>query len=292
MTKGTDSTLNTAMRKLLRPLVRLLLRNGVAYADFALLVRQAFVDVAADDFDLPGRKQSVSRISVLTGINRKEVKRLLEEPRDNSDSSENNRAAKVVSGWMRDEDYLSKSGKPDKLTWGDTESTKAFESLVKKYSGDMPARSVLDELIRVGAVTLHDNRQVELTATGYVPFSSNEELLRISGESVTDLLNTIDFNLAQKKDHTRLQLSVAYNDVPANGVDAFRQISQEKSLELLTSMDHFLSQQDRSINKEVAGEGRYRTGLGIYFFEEDLLHTDNSEPGSNTDGVKKKGVEK
>jgi len=203
----TDNPLNRAIRKLLRPLVRLLLRNGVAYADFALLARQAFVDVAADDFDLPGRKQSVSRISVLSGINRKEVKRLLEEPLDTSDVPENNRAAKVVSGWMRDQDYHKKSGKPDKLSWGDSESTKTFESLVKKYSGDMPARSVLDELVRVGAVKLHDNQQVELTASGYVPFASNEELLRLSGESVTDLLNTIDFNLAEKKEHTRLQLS-------------------------------------------------------------------------------------
>ncbi len=292
MTEGTDRPLNKAMRKLLRPLVRLLLRNGVAYADFALLARQAFVDVAADDFDLPGRKQSVSRISVLTGINRKEVKRLLEEPRDNSVATEHNRAAKVVSGWMRDKDYLNKSGKPDTLSWGDPASAKAFESLVKKYSGDMPARSVLDELVRVGAVQLNDNRQVELTATGYVPFASNEELLRLSGESVTDLLNTIDFNLAETSDQTRLQLSVAYNDVPAEGANLFRNLSREKSLELLTYLDNFLATQDRSVNAEVAGEGRFRTGLGIYYFEEALPHTDDPEPGSNTEGLTRKGVDK
>lgn len=292
MTEGTDRPLNKAMRKLLRPLVRLLLRNGVAYADFALLARQAFVDVAADDFDLPGRKQSVSRISVLTGINRKEVKRLLEEPRDNSVATEHNRAAKVVSGWMRDKDYLNKSGKPDTLSWGDPTSAKAFESLVKKYSGDMPARSVLDELVRVGAVQLNDDRQVELTATGYVPFASNEELLRLSGESVTDLLNTIDFNLAETRDQTRLQLSVAYNDVPAEGADLFRNLSREKSLELLTYLDNFLATQDRSVNAEVAGEGRFRTGLGIYYFEEALPHTDDPEPGSNTEGLTRKGVDK
>ena len=292
MTEGTDRPLNKAMRKLLRPLVRLLLRNGVAYADFALLARQAFVDVAADDFDLPGRKQSVSRISVLTGINRKEVKRLLEEPRDNSVATEHNRAAKVVSGWMRDKDYLNKSGKPDTLSWGDPTSAKAFESLVKKYSGDMPARSVLDELVRVGAVQLNDDRQVELTATGYVPFASNEELLRLSGESVTDLLNTIDFNLAETRDQTRLQLSVAYNDVPAEGANLFRNLSREKSLELLTYLDNFLATQDRSVNAEVAGEGRFRTGLGIYYFEEALPHTDDPEPGSNTEGLTRKGVDK
>lgn len=292
MTEGTDRPLNKAMRKLLRPLVRLLLRNGVAYADFALLARQAFVDVAADDFDLPGRKQSVSRISVLTGINRKEVKRLLEEPRDNSVATEHNRAAKVVSGWMRDKDYLNKSGKPDTLSWGDPTSAKAFESLVKKYSGDMPARSVLDELVRVGAVQLNDDRQVELTATGYVPFASNEELLRLSGESVTDLLNTIDFNLAETSDQTRLQLSVAYNDVPAEGANLFRNLSREKSLELLTYLDNFLATQDRSVNAEVAGEGRFRTGLGIYYFEEALPHADDPEPGSNTEGLNRKGVDK
>ena len=156
----------------------------------------------------------------------------------------------------------------------------------------MGSEMCIRDRVRVGAVQLNDDRQVELTATGYVPFASNEELLRLSGESVTDLLNTIDFNLAETRDQTRLQLSVAYNDVPAEGADLFRNLSREKSLELLTYLDNFLATQDRSVNAEVAGEGRFRTGLGIYYFEEALPHTDDPEPGSNTEGLTRKGVDK
>ena len=63
---------------------------------------------------------------------------------------------------------------------------------------------------------------------------------------------------------------MAYDDVPANGVELFRNLSNEKSLELLNELDQFLSKQDRSVNPKVKGTGRYRTGLGIYYFEEPL----------------------
>lgn len=292
MTNGPNNALLNAIRRILRPLVRLLLRNGVAYADFANLVRQTFVDVAGEDFDLPGRKQSVSRISVLTGINRKEVKRLLEETRDVPPAGENNRAARVVSGWMRDEKYNDKTGKPKALSWGDPKAAGGFETLVKQYSGDMPARSILDELIRVGAAKLTDNK-VTLSSAGYVPAASNEELIRLSSIGVTDLLNTIEYNLSDNKKRTRLQLSVAYDNVTSTGVEMFRNLSKEKSIELLTSLDSFLATQDRSVNPEVKGEGRYRTGLGIYYFEEENPglsedQTSNTSKNKNSDDLKNK----
>lgn len=279
MSSNQPSTLSTAISRLLRPLVRLLLRNGMAYADFVTLVRKTYVEVAADDFELPGRKQSVSRVSVLTGINRKEVKRILSEAGDIK-PVENNRAARVISGWMRDEMFLDPHGNPQSLSWGDPNIEISFESLVKKHSGDMPARSVLDELVRVGAVELNDNR-VELRATGYIPSASNEELLRISGASIADLINTMDHNLTPEQTTSRLQLSVAYTDVPEKGVELFRNLSKEKSIELLNYLDGFLATQDRSVNPSVHGEGRYRTGLGIYYFEENLDDTNAKESGEN-----------
>jgi hypothetical protein len=271
MNSSEPTALTTAVRRLLRPLVRLLLRNGMAYADFTALVRRTYVEVAADDFELPGRKQSVSRVSVLTGINRKEVKRILSEPSDIA-PPENNRAARVISGWMRDEETTDADGRPLPLSWGDNNAKSGFEALVKKYSGDMTARSVLDELRRVGAVTMEDNT-VSLTATG------NEELLRLSSIGIADLVNTIDHNLSAENTATRLQLSVAYDDVPLDGVELFRNLSKEKSKELLQYLDSFLATQDRTVNPSVSGEGRYRTGLGIYYFEEALSNDAMTESG-------------
>lgn len=291
MTSAPNKTLFNAIRSILRPLVRLLLRNGVAYADFAALAREIFVDVAGEDFDIPGRKQSVSRISVLTGINRKEVKRLQETPADTPPRHEHNRAARVVSGWMRDDKFTDQQGKPKALHWGDG-STGGFEELVKLYSGDMPARSVLDELIRVGAASLDKNNEVRLSSAGYVPTASNEELLQYSSMSVTDLLNTIEHNLSDTKTRTRLQLSVAYDDVPANGVEMFRNLSKEKSHELLTSLDAFLATQDRSVNPKAEGEGRYRTGLGIYYFEEENTDATGEEDPQDKPSKRKNSGQK
>ncbi len=267
-----QSATNTMMKKVLRPLVRLLLRSGVAYADFSAVARQVFVEVASEDFGLPGRKQSVSRISVLTGVNRKEVKRLLDEPDEvENETKNNNRAARVVSGWIRDADFNNSKGKPRVLSWSDSEREFSFEELVKRYSGDMTARSILDELVRVGAVSLDKKKgRVKLLSNGYVPAASNEELLRLSGDSLNDLLNTIDHNLSVEKGNTRLQLRVSYDDVPSNGVELFRNLSNEKSLELLKQLDQFLATQDRTVNPAVKGDGRYRTGLGIYYFEQQL----------------------
>ncbi|OED36783.1 hypothetical protein AB833_25560 [Chromatiales bacterium (ex Bugula neritina AB1)] len=270
MNNPPDNPLSTAVRRMLRPLVRLLLRNGVAYADFIHYVKKMFIEVADEDFSLPGRNQSVSRIAVVTGINRKEVKRVLDEGCQDSDRPESNRAARVVKGWIRDEAYRDQNGKPRALCWGAGDNENSFEDLVKKYSGDIPARSILDEMIRLGAAILTQDNQVQLASSGYVPASNKEELLRLSGESVGDLLSTIDHNLAGTDTTTRLQMSVAYDDVSTEGVELFQKLSRDKSLELLHYLDGFLSTHDRTINPAAAGTGRHRTGIGIYFFEEAL----------------------
>jgi hypothetical protein len=285
MSDEPQSPVNRAILRIMRPLVRVMLRNGLAYADFAALVKGVFVEVASEEFDLPGKKQSVSRISVLTGINRKEVKRLLELPPESADSRDNNRAARVVSGWMRDDDFIQADGSARPLPLAGTDSAPGFDTLVKRYSGDMPVRSILDELVRVGAARVDDG-EVQLTASGYVPNTSNDEMLRLSAEGASDLLKTIDHNLHGQQPVSRLQLSVAYDDVPQAGVELFRNLSREKSLELLKQLDRFLATQDRSVNPSVSGDGRYRTGLGIYYFEEPIEpdgDASSDEPDSKSD---------
>jgi len=94
----------SAVRRLLRPLVRILLRNGVAYGALAELIRKVYVDVAYEEFSPAGKKQTVSRVSGLTGLTRKEVKRLAEMEETDSVSGQEryNRAVRVIGGWMKD----------------------------------------------------------------------------------------------------------------------------------------------------------------------------------------------
>lgn len=112
MSKQQQKVLFVAVRKLMRPLVRILLRNGVAFGALADAIRKCYVDVAFEDFAPEGKKQTVSRVSALTGLTRKEVKRLHELDGEDYVASQEryNRAVRVISGWMNDRRFSDVPG--------------------------------------------------------------------------------------------------------------------------------------------------------------------------------------
>ena len=122
-------------------LVRTLLRNGLSYGEFDQVARQCYVDVAYRDFAPAGKKQTVSNVAILTGLNRKEVKKLaerdLEQP--SSENRQYNRVVRVLGGWINDARYLRSDGIPRDLDYDGLDS---FSDLVKRYSGDMPVAAM------------------------------------------------------------------------------------------------------------------------------------------------------
>lgn len=270
MTDDIRKTLTAAILKLLRPLVRLLLRNGITYGDFADLSRWVFMDVATKEFGIPGRKQTVSRVSIITGLTRKEVSRLqkIETPDDSAIAHQYNRAARVISGWLRDSQFHDKKGHPANLHFD--KGKNSFSQLVKKHSGDIPPRAILDELIRVGTVAMDEKEKVCLMADGFVPRSGEKDKLHILGTDVQHLLSTIDYNLQQDSQTPRFQRKVAYDNLPSEAIPEFRKVSAKKAQELLIELDRILSASDRDLNPKVKGSGRKQAGIGIYYFEQDL----------------------
>jgi hypothetical protein len=268
--------LNASILKLLRPLVRLLLRNGVSYGDFADLSKWVFMDVAMKEFGVPGRKQTVSRVSVITGLTRKEVSRLqkIEKPDDSAISQQYNRAARVIAGWMRDKRFLTAKGEPASLHFD--QGKHSFSKLVREHSGDIPPRAILDELMRVGTVAKNEDGKISLVTDGYVPRTGDSGKLHILGTDVQLLLSTIDYNLQQGSLTPRFQRKVSYNNLPVEALADFRSISAEKSQALLMELDRILSQQDRDLNPDIKGTGRKEAGLGIYYFERDTVEDEQS----------------
>ena len=187
--------LSAAVLRLLRPLVRILLRNGVSYSTFADFAKWIFVDVASKEFGIKGRKQTTSRVSVITGLSRKEVLRVrrLPRPDDRETAEKYNRAARVIAAWRRNKKYLDAEGKPAPLPIGGSDVS--FTELVKRFSGDVPVRATLDELIRVGAVKQLEDGNVCLLTRTYVPAQSDADKLHILGTDVAFLISTIDHNL-------------------------------------------------------------------------------------------------
>ncbi len=268
METSLNKALSAAILRLLRPLVRVLLRNGVSYNGFADLAKWVFVDVAAKEFGVPGRKQSDSRISVVTGLTRKEVARIkgIETPDDTDAEQQYNRAARVISGWLRDRRFTSQDGSPALLPF---EGQGSFSELVKAYSGDMTARSILDELLRVGAVERNQEGMIRLLVSAYVPVGSDAGKLHILGSDVALLIGTIDHNMHETQEQPRFQRKVAYDNLPVEALPKLRALTDEHAQTLLKEIDGYLSQQDRDINSDVQGTGRKHAGIGIYYFEED-----------------------
>ena len=268
--RNVTSALAAAIVRLLRPLARILLANGVAFDAFVNVAKRAFVDVAMSEFEIPGRKQSISRVSVLTGLTRKEVQRVLHEEADaEPDTSERyHRAARVIGGWRRDRKFQTAAAKPQDLAFD--RGSKSFTELVRRYSGDMPARAVLDELLRVGAVKRLRDGRVRLVVQAYIPRSSNIDKIGILGNDVADLIRTIDHNLDRGTSDPRFQRKVMYDNLPTETVEEFRQISAAQAQQLLERLDTWLAKRDRDATPGAKGSGRVRAGIGIYYFEENL----------------------
>jgi len=261
--------LQRAIEQLLRPLCRLLLRHSVSFAAFEEMAKRAYVSVATEDFGIPGRKQTTSRVAVITGLTRKEAQRLLSLSADeDADLSERyNRAARVLTGWARDEDFLDRSGDPRVL---DIEGEHSFATLVKRYSGDMPVRAVLDELVRVGSVAQLEDARLQLVTRAYVPQQGVVEKLGILGSDVADLIQTIDHNLEQGATDPRFQRKVMYDAIPVSALPAFRKLSGQQAQALLEKLDRWLAERDLEGQPEQTETPRARVGLGIYYIEEHL----------------------
>jgi len=267
--QDVKKTLFAAIVSLLQPLVRILLRNGVPYGTFADLAKYVYVKVAMEEFGLPNRKQTASRVSIITGLTRKEVSRVqgISDTGNEETVERYNRAARVVTGWVRDSRFSDSNGNPaDLVVEG---SGISFSELVRQYSGDMPVRAVLDELDRVGAIDRLPDGRIRLIARAYIPVSGDVEKLGILGTDVRDLISTIDNNITKEAGHRLLQRKVSYDNLPAEILPELRQISKEKGQKLLEELDSWLSQHDRDNNPSKTGTGRHRAGIGIYYFEED-----------------------
>ena len=267
--------LRTAIRRLLTPLVKIILRNGVSYRAFMEEAKKVFIEVAEQEFSLQGRKQSAARVAIITGISRKEISRIqnsnVKEIKDIRDSF--NRAARVISAWVSDPEFQLKPGQPMELPIDGDSPT--FGDLVRKSSGDMLVRAMLDELVRVGAVEVTD-KHARLVNRSYVPSHSETEKLRILGTDVASLIDTINHNMQDPQEEPFFQRKVYYNNLPKEALSQIRALSKQHGQELIELMDKLIQPHDRDVNPDVEGDGCYTAGVGVYYFENSSLKENQS----------------
>ena len=283
MTGSSTPILQRALYQLMRPLARLMLRNGVSFGEFSELARRAYVQSALEDFTDEQRRPTDSRAAVLTGLTRKEVKRqreILEGQALEPAVRKSHRASRVVSGWVHDEAFQDGRGQPATLA---ADGPFSFAELVRRYSGDMTPRAVLDELLRVGMVTQGGtDGKIRLVRKAYVPAGDSEEMLQIFGEDVADLIRTIDHNLVDTGNGGQplFQRTLVYDNIPPEVMTRWRRHAAAQSQALLEQLDQWLAPRDRDISGHNGGTGTdkaVRTGVGIFYFEDPVQPGEGQE---------------
>lgn len=254
------------MRRVMRPLVRILLRNGVPFGVFTDYAKQAYVQVAAREFGVPGRKPSVSRIALLTGLTRKEVSRLWKQEDPAPPAVERyNRAARVIGTWVREAEYHAANGQPATL---EIDGEGGFAELVRESGVDVPVRAVLDELLRVEAVERTRTGRLRLRHRAYIPETGDADKIEILGTDVADLISSIDHNMTSPREDAFFQRKVAYDALVDDCLPELRLRVRRRGQALLEHLDRFMAEHDRDASPDVEGEGEGRAVLGIYYHEE------------------------
>jgi Family of unknown function (DUF6502) len=269
MTGTVRPGLLAAFRKILQPLVRILLRHGISFGELAEVLKTVFVEVAARDFSLPERKVSQSRIAILTGLTRKEVAKqeaLLASGAELDFPANLNRVIRVLDGWHTDPEFTGPYGMPLDLPF-DAPAPATFMNLVRKHSGDMAPRAMLDELLRVGAIERLASGSFKVLARAYITRDFDPNALQRFGEVVRDFINTYEFNMDSSPSLRRFERIVfADNGLRQDLIPAFNALIRAKGPQLLNELDNWLSAQDSKVHLLGKESKRVKTGVGIYHF--------------------------
>lgn len=274
MTDMVRPGLLSAYRKILRPLVRILIRHGISFAELAEVLKNVYVEVAGKDFEIPERKISQSRVAILTGLTRKEVAKqeaIIAAGGFLDFASNLNRITRVLLAWHSDGDFTGPYGMPLDLPF-DSEGAASFINLVRKHSGDMAARAMLDELLRVGAVERLASGNFRVMARAYMPRDFHPDALDRFGEVVRDFITTYEFNMDKKPGMGRFERIVFADDgLRQDLMPAFNALVRAKGVQLLAELDNWLSAQESPDTVSAKKIRRINTGVGIYHFvaEED-----------------------
>ena len=254
-----------ACYQLLRPIARFLLRSGVSYREFDAVAKQAFVLVASTDYGIRGRPTNVSRIAAMTGIPRKEVKRLRDvvklEPAE--PWRRLGPPGDVLHGWFTDPAYRGANGRPAELSFDSGAAT--FSQLSRRYAGDIPPGALRAELLRLGVIEETPRGTLRPLQRHVVPSSFDEKLLTSISFSLYSLASTVAFNTDPKRrGKGRIERFVNNSELPRAKQPAVRAELRERIKAFSEDVDDFLA-----ANEDPAQESGPAVGVGVFYYEED-----------------------
>lgn len=262
----------------LRPVAKILLRYGIGFREFAEVTKSAFVDVATSEYGIRGRPTNISRVAVMTGLTRKEVRRLRDklEAHDHSTVTRGTPMGDVLHHWYADDEFLDDSGSPASLPFqGESQS---FTSLVKRFGGDIPPGAMRAELVRVGAVTEGDEGLLTAVTRNFISNLDYQSLINSLVHSGYSLMTTFAHNTNPDVSERPWAERVIYSQkVGKQDLAKLRRVSADRINEFTNAMDDtFMAYETISDVDEHAGDHELSTvSVGVFYFEEqnsDLKH--------------------
>lgn len=275
-TLSVPQALLQAVRRLLRPLARLLMIHGVSYPAFAEIAKGVYVDVAARDFPDDGAPMTDSRVSLLSGVHRRDVKRLRSEFLTQQPTpSVVSLGAQVVARWCADPRFLDGQRRPAPLPRLARQGGEAsFEKLVEGVSKDIRARAVLDEWLRLGVVFLDEDDRVNLVESAFIPVKGIEEKAFYFGKNISDHLAASAHNLLDGHPPF-LDRCVYYDSLTPESVELLRLLTRELAVTALQEVNRkALELQQRDADQERADR---RMTFGVYYYAESTAEQASSD---------------
>jgi hypothetical protein len=265
VTPPDPGRLQTPVARILRPLVRLFIRCGMTYPALCDLLRELYINVAEYDFALPGKEQTDSRVSLLTGIHRKEVRRLrgAGAPVRLVPASVS-RSSMIVARWIAAPEFTDAKGAPLPLRRaGDPGEGPTYEDLVESVTRDVRPRAVLDEWLDRGMVTIDEQGRIRLEEAAFAPRAGDDRQLYYFGRNLHDHVAAAVENVLAAQPPF-FERAVHYEGVSREMAEDMMALSRRIALEAL-----------QTVNREAQGAvqtdsgGAWRWNFGVYLYRED-----------------------
>ena len=257
-----------ALQLVLRPIAKILLNIGISVGEFVEVVKLAFVDVATTEFGIRGRPTNISRIAVMTGLTRKEVRRIRNalEAGESTVSVKTTPIAEILHRWHAEKEFIDDDGRPAALSFSEGEHS--FSALVKKFGGDVPPGAMRTELKRIGSISEDEDGNLRVVKRSVSPTNQTDNLVTSRVHSAYPLLSTIFENCAKEEGPAGLAQFSAYSTgIDKSDLKRLRRISYDRLSDMAESFDDLFiayeELQDSSDEKD-----RTTVAVGLYYFEE------------------------
>jgi hypothetical protein len=243
MGQNVKEHLRLAVRMMLKPLVRLLISQGVSHGDFSEAAKDVYVEVAIRHFDRSA-KVNQSKVAILTGLTRKEVKNVIDRALSAEPHNKNySRPSRVLAGWHSDPKYIGPYGVPLEIPYeSPVPGSPSFTELVRTYSGDMAPSPMLKELVRVGAVVELENKTYKAVRRDFEAAALSPELVERLGKVGHYFFSTAAANIEKKEQGSGYFDRRVYTEegISQQSLERFDEYIKLRGQEFLEELDNWL----------------------------------------------------